>query len=156
MWGPPRLGDVPPNGVDRCGYFGDSRPPLGKGVKTMRKRDLDRFKKILQERRKAITDTALQIKEEGVAGFEQANLPDEIDLASTETEQAMNLRLHDRELILLRKIDKTLKKIEEGEFGICESCGEEISIKRLEARPVAEVCISCKEEMEKKERGYAE
>ena len=121
----------------------------------MKKKDLERFKKILQERRKAIVDSAENMREEGI-GFEQADLPDEVDLASTETGQAMNLRLHDRELTLLKKIDKTMKKIDAGEFGICESCGDEIGVKRLEARPVAQVCIRCKEEMEKHEKGFAE
>lgn len=121
----------------------------------MRKREIDRFKILLQERRKAIVDAAENIREGGI-GFEQADLPDEIDLASTETDQSLNLRLHDRELVLLRKIDKTLKKIEDGEFGVCERCGEEIGVKRLEARPVAEVCIRCKEELEKKEKGFAD
>jgi len=121
----------------------------------MRKREIDRFKKMLQERRTAIVDSAENMREGGI-GFEQADLPDEIDLASTETDQALNLRLHDRELVLLKKIDKTLKKMDEGDFGVCERCGEDIGVKRLEARPVAEVCIRCKEELEKKERGYAE
>jgi len=121
----------------------------------MKKKEVERFKKMLQERRSAIVDSAENMREEGI-GFEQADLPDEVDLASTETGQAMNLRLHDRELTLLKKIDKTFKKIEVGEFGMCERCGEEIGMKRLEARPVAEVCIRCKEEMEKKEKGYAD
>lgn len=121
----------------------------------MRKRDLDRFKKLLQERRKAIVDAAETMRDSGIS-FEQADLPDEIDLASTETDQSINLRLHDRELTLLRKIDRTIKKIDDGVFGICEHCGEEIGVKRLEARPVAEVCIRCKEEMEKVEKGFAD
>jgi len=121
----------------------------------MRKREVERFKKMLQERRKAIVDSAESMREGGI-GFEQSELPDEIDLASTETNQAMNLRLHDRELTLLKKIDRTVKKMDEGEFGMCERCGEEIGVKRLEARPVAEVCIRCKEEMEKKEKGFAD
>lgn len=121
----------------------------------MRKREMERFKKLLQDRRREIVSSAETMLEGGI-GFEQADLPDEVDLASTETDQSLNLRLHDRELVLLRKIDKTLKKIEKGEFGLCERCGEEIGVKRLEARPVAEVCIRCKEEMEKQEKGYAE
>jgi DnaK suppressor protein len=121
----------------------------------MKKKDIERFKKILQERKQAIMSAAENLREEGI-GFEQADLPDEVDLASTETDQSMNLRLHDRELVLLKKIDRTLKKIDDGKFGVCERCGEEISLKRLEARPVAEVCIRCKEDMEKQERGYAD
>lgn len=121
----------------------------------MKKKDIEKFKKLLQERKKEIMSSADQMREGGI-GFEQADLPDEVDLASTETDQTINLRLHDRELVLLRKIDKTLKKMDDGVFGVCEKCGEEIGIKRLEARPVAEVCIRCKEEMEKVEKGYAD
>lgn len=129
--------------------------PHRKGVVEMRKRDIDRFKKLLEERKKAIMDAAESTREQGL-GFEQADLPDEVDLASTEAGQSLNLRLRDRELVLLKKIDKTLKKIEDGEFGVCESCGEEIGMKRLEARPVTDLCIRCKEEQERMEKGFAE
>lgn len=121
----------------------------------MRKRDIERFRKLLLERKQAIMDAAESTREQGL-GFEQADLPDEVDLASTETGQSLNLRLRDRELVLLKKIDKTLKKIEDGEFGVCESCGEEIGLKRLEARPVTDLCIRCKEEQERVEKGFAE
>ncbi len=104
----------------------------------MKKRDVDRFKKILLERKRSLIDTAENMREQGI-GFDPEDLPDEVDLASTETGQSLNLRLRDRELVLLKKIDKTLKKIEEGEFGVCERCGEEIGIKRLEARPVTDL-----------------
>ena len=89
-------------------------------------------------------------------GFSLDDLPDAVDLASSESEQSMSLRLRDREWVLLKKIDKVIKKIEEGTYGICESCGEEIGIKRLEARPVTDLCIRCKEEQEKMERTFAE
>lgn len=121
----------------------------------MNKKDIARFKKLLEERRQAILQATEAVREEGM-GFEQADLPDEVDLASSEAGQSLNLRLRDRELVLLKKIDKTLKKIDAGEFGVCERCGEEIGLKRLEARPVAEMCIRCKEELEKVEKGYAE
>jgi len=121
----------------------------------MKKRDVERFKKLLLERKNAIIQTAESSRENALA-VEQADLPDEVDMASSETGQALNLRLRDRELVLLKKIDKTLAKIEEGEFGVCERCGEDITVKRLEARPVAELCIRCKEELEKVEKGFAE
>lgn len=121
----------------------------------MNKKDIARFKKLLQERRQAIVMATEALREEGM-GFDQAELPDEVDLASSEAGQSLNLRLRDRELVLLKKIDRTLKKMEDGEFGICERCGEEIGTKRLEARPVAEMCIRCKEELEKVEKGFAE
>ncbi len=125
------------------------------GGNEMRKKEIERFKKILLERKSAIMDTA-EATREGAMVVEQADLPDEVDLASSETGQTLNLRLRDRELVLLKKINKTLAKIDEGEFGMCERCGEEIGLKRLEARPVAELCIRCKEELEKVEKGFAD
>lgn len=121
----------------------------------MKKKDIDRFKKLLAERRQAIIDSADNMREQGM-GFDPEDLPDEVDLASTEAGQSLNLRLRDRELVLLKKIDKTLKKIDDGEFGVCERCGEEIGVKRLEARPVTDLCIRCKEEQERVEKGFAE
>ena len=121
----------------------------------MRKKDVDKFKKMLEERRHSIVQVAETTREEGM-GVEQADLADEVDLATSETGHSLNMRLRDRELILLKKIDKTLKKISDGEFGICTRCGEKIGLKRLEARPVAEMCINCKEELEKVERGYTD
>lgn len=121
----------------------------------MNKRDLTRFKKLLEERKQALVNAMSDSKEQGL-GFNSEDLPDEIDLATSEADQSMNLRLRDRERVLLKKIDRTLEKIEEGDFGICESCSEEISVKRLEARPVTDLCIRCKEEQERLEKGYAD
>lgn len=121
----------------------------------MTKKEIAKFKTILEERRKQILSAAEFTREEGM-GFVAEDLPDEVDLASSETDQAMNLRLRDRERVLLKKIDKALKKIEDGEFGICEVCGEKIGVKRLEIRPVADYCIRCKEDQEKVEKTYAE
>lgn len=121
----------------------------------MKKKEIEQFKNLLLERKKAILQSAETTREAAMA-VEQADLPDEVDLASSETDQALSLRLRDRELVLLKKIEKTLSKIDEGEFGVCERCGEDIGVKRLEARPVAELCIRCKEELEKVEKGYAE
>jgi|SRR5579885_627028 len=121
----------------------------------MNKKELKKFKDILMSRREEILKTADATKDQGM-GFSADDLPDEVDLASSEAEQSMSLRLRDRERILLKKIDKTLKKIEDGTYGICEQCGEEIGLKRLEARPVTDLCIRCKEEQEKMERSFAE
>ena len=121
----------------------------------MKKRDLEKFKKMLLERKNSIIRNAEMTRESAMA-VEDADRPDEVDLASSETGQALSLRLRDRELVLLKKIDKTLEKMKEGEFGVCERCGEDIGLKRLEARPVAQLCIRCKEELEKVEKGFAE
>ena len=121
----------------------------------MNKKDLKKFKELLLKRRQEIVATADVTKEEGM-GFDPNDLPDEIDLASTEAGQSLNLRLRDRERILFKKINEALQKIEENTYGICEECGEEIGIERLEARPVTDLCVRCKEEQEKKEKMFAE
>jgi DnaK suppressor protein len=74
------------------------------------------------------------------------------DLANIETDQNFLLRIRDRERKLIAKIDKCIQQISDGSYGHCEMCGEEIDIKRLEARPVASLCIACKTEQEKHER----
>ncbi|MBU4186203.1 MAG: RNA polymerase-binding protein DksA [Proteobacteria bacterium] len=74
------------------------------------------------------------------------------DMASFEIDRTLMLRIRDRESRLIRKIKKALERIEDGVFGICERCGEEISIKRLKARPVTTLCIKCKTKEEKLER----
>lgn len=83
---------------------------------------------------------------------EAANFPDPADRASQEEEFALELRNRDRERKLIKKIDKTLDKIKDGEYGWCESCGIEIGLRRLEARPTADLCFDCKEIAEKKEK----
>ncbi|MBI4367440.1 MAG: RNA polymerase-binding protein DksA [Deltaproteobacteria bacterium] len=120
----------------------------------MNKKELKRFKEILTERRLQVMLAADHSREEGL-GVDQNDLPDEVDLASTEADQSLQLRLRDRENVLLKKIDKALKKIDEGEYGVCEICGEDIDAKRLEARPVTDLCIRCKEEQERVEKSYA-
>ncbi|MCJ2377978.1 RNA polymerase-binding protein DksA [Vibrio sp. ZSDZ34] len=83
---------------------------------------------------------------------EAANFPDPVDRASQEEEFSLELRNRDRERRLIKKIEKTLTKIEDDDFGFCESCGIEIGIRRLEARPTADLCIDCKTLAEIKER----
>lgn len=83
---------------------------------------------------------------------EQSAFPDPTDQASVETDRNFDLRIKDRERKLIRKIDQAILRIKEGEFGICESCGGDISVKRLQARPVTTLCIDCKTEQEQEER----
>ena len=83
---------------------------------------------------------------------EAANFPDPVDRASQEEEFSLELRNRDRERRLIKKIEKTLDKIKEDDFGFCESCGVEIGIRRLEARPTADLCIDCKTLAEIKEK----
>lgn len=77
------------------------------------------------------------------------------DRATQEADMGMELRTRDRERKLLSKIDKTIKKIDEHEYGYCEACGVEIGIRRLEARPTADLCIDCKTRQEELERVQA-
>lgn len=81
-----------------------------------------------------------------------ANFPDPADRASQEEEFSLELRTRDRERKLIKKIDQMLQRIEEGDYGFCDSCGVEIGIRRLEARPTAALCIDCKTLAEIKER----
>ena len=83
---------------------------------------------------------------------EAANFPDPADRASQEEEFSLELRARDRERKLIKKIDKTLQLIEDEEYGWCESCGVEIGIRRLEARPTADMCGDCKTWAESKEK----
>lgn len=83
---------------------------------------------------------------------EAANFPDPVDRAAQEEEFSLELRTRDRERKLIKKIEKTLKRIEDDDFGFCDSCGIEVGIKRLEARPTADLCIDCKTMAEIKEK----
>ena len=80
------------------------------------------------------------------------SLADPIDMASFECQRSTLLRIRDRESKLIRKIHAALNRIKDGTFGICESCGEEIAIKRLKARPVTSQCIECKSKEEAMEK----
>ena len=83
---------------------------------------------------------------------EAANFPDPADRASQEEEFSLELRTRDRERKLIKKIEKTLGRLEEGDYGFCDGCGVEIGIRRLEARPTATLCIDCKTLAEIKEK----
>jgi DnaK suppressor protein len=84
-----------------------------------------------------------------------ANFPDPNDRATQESEFSLELRTRDRERRLIKKIDEALKEIESGNYGFCESCGIDIGIRRLEARPTATLCIDCKtlDEIREKQMG---
>ena len=83
---------------------------------------------------------------------ENINHPDPNDRASQETDMSLELRNRDRERKLLKKIDQTIAKVDSDDYGWCERCGIEIGIRRLEARPTAELCVDCKTLNEIKER----
>jgi DnaK suppressor protein len=83
---------------------------------------------------------------------ETSNVPDPNDRASLESGRSFELRIRDREQRLVKKIDEAISRIDDGTFGICEACGEEIGLKRLEARPVTTLCINCKTSQETLEK----
>jgi len=110
----------------------------------MEKAVIDHFKKIFLE----------ILSEEDVFedNLSSASLEgDEVDIVSVEKENQMDLRLKARNAIYLKKVRKSLQKIEDGTFGECENCGIEIAFNRLTARPTADLCIQCKEAEEKEE-----
>ena len=108
------------------------------------------FKNLLEQRKSALvngaTDTVVEMTDD------DETFPDPNDRASLESDRNFTLRIRDRERKLISKIDKAIKRLEDGTFGICEECGCEISARRLEARPVTTLCIECKEEQERKEK----
>ena len=120
----------------------------------MNKVQLKKFKTLLTEKRDEIVKKAKQTLEEDMT-LDANDLPDEMDLASSEYLQSFTFRLRGREKVFLDKIEKALRKIEDGSFGVCEECSEEISVKRLEARPETTLCIRCKEDQERMERDYS-
>jgi RNA polymerase-binding transcription factor len=119
----------------------------------LKKKDLNRFREILLGKRSEILKNARQTLSENMT-LDTDDLPDEMDLASSEYLQSFTFRLRGREKTFLKKIDHALGKIDEGSFGVCESCDEDISLKRLEARPETTLCIRCKEDQERNEKAY--
>jgi len=117
----------------------------------MEQKTLENFKEELLKQRQEILSGATKTMNENltVAGEE---LSDSLDRSSIETDRNFTLRLRDRERKLLKKIDEALSRIEDKTFGTCEECGEDIGVNRLKVRPVATLCIACKEEQEKKEK----
>lgn len=121
----------------------------------MNKKDLQWFRRVLEESRdKILADAKEKLAE--IPNRDSFQAPDEMDFASHTEEQSFQCRLQDRNIRLLRKIEKALERIEEGEFGICEECEEDISIHRLKVRPMATLCIECKEAKEKREKNNIE
>jgi DnaK suppressor protein len=87
---------------------------------------------------------------------EQENFPDPNDRASLESDRNFELRIRDRERKLIAKMQEAIKRIDDGTFGLCDSCGGSISEKRLQARPVTTQCIDCKTKEEKMEKQRGE
>ncbi len=120
---------------------------------TISKPQLAKFRKLLEDKRDDIIKKAKETLEEDMT-LDTNDLPDEMDLASSEYLQSFTFRLRGREKSFLDKINKALERIDNNSFGMCEECGDEISVKRLEARPETTLCIRCKEDQERAEKDY--
>jgi DnaK suppressor protein len=119
----------------------------------LKKKDLKRFGELLHGKRDELLRKAERTRNEDMA-VDEEDRPDEMDLASSEYLQSFTFRLRGREKIFLKKIELAIQKLDEGTFGICEDCGEDITVKRLEARPETTLCIRCKEDQEKAEKAF--
>ncbi len=116
----------------------------------MEQETLNRFRALFSWQKRELLYSGKVLNEE--FNLRPDDLADELDLTSTENETAMRMRLRNREALFLKKIDLALERIQEGTFGQCSSCENEISLKRLEARPTATLCVDCKENQEQRER----
>lgn len=121
----------------------------------MKPEQLEEFRQLLTEEKKRLLKKAAHTLKNEIE-LSKDDMADEADLASALTDQSLSLRLRGRERYLIEKIDLAIERIEEGEFGECVVCGDDISIKRLRARPVTTMCIACKEEQERREKMYSD
>ncbi len=123
----------------------------------MKKKDLEKIKSILKEEKRRILRHLEEISENSTNDLETPS-GDSVDIAALEINQNSMVKVGKRELNHLKKIEAALNKIEQDDesFGVCESCGEEISLARLMARPVAQLCIDCKTAQENEERKYSD
>lgn len=108
-----------------------------------------KFKKLFEDQKAALIYSNKFVNEEFSVSTDE--MSDEIDLSSAELEQGMRMRLRSREALFMKKIDEALEKIQAGTFGVCECCDHDIELSRLEVRPTANLCLSCKEEEEMRE-----
>ncbi|MEN8174616.1 MAG: RNA polymerase-binding protein DksA [Pseudomonadota bacterium] len=135
------------------GIFGFSPYKAKKGEEYMNEAQEEHFRKILgawkRELMQEVDRTVHHMKDEA------ANFPDPNDRASQESEFSLELRTRDRERKLIKKIDESIDALDSHEYGYCESCGVEIGIRRLEARPTATLCIDCKTLEEIREKQMA-
>jgi DnaK suppressor protein len=116
----------------------------------LKKKQLKFFKNLLNEKLEELLKEANRT----VSGMsvDKENTPDPTDRATLEADRNFTLRIRDRERKLIGKIKDALERIDQGTYGICESCGEDISDERLKARPVTTLCIECKKKQEDEER----
>ena len=116
----------------------------------MEEKELQRFKGKLEEMKVEINSDVEQTLTEMTT--HTGNIPDPNDRATMESDRSFELRIRGRERKLMEKVEEALARIEDGSYGICAGCGEDIAPKRLEARPVAKYCIDCKTKQEQREK----
>ena len=124
-----------------------------KGEAYMNKKQLDHFRRLLEGWKSELgqdIDRTVHTMQDEATVFADPN-----DRASQESDMALELRNRDRERKLIKKIDETIAKIDAGEYGYCNTCGVEIGLNRLQARPTASLCIDCKQLEEMRERQVA-
>ncbi len=152
---PPADGDADDENMSLLAGPRNVQPYIPKrGEQYMSKEQLEHFRTILNTWKRDLMEevdrTVLHMKDEA------ANFPDPNDRATQESEFSLELRTRDRERKLIRKIDEAIKRIEDGSYGYCLETGEEIGIKRLEARPVATLCVEAQERRERREKQYGD
>ncbi|NTV14172.1 MAG: RNA polymerase-binding protein DksA [Desulfobulbaceae bacterium] len=119
----------------------------------MNKEHLAHFKTKLEE----MSDSILSGADRTITDMtdHNDNYPDPTDRASAESDRSFELRIRDRERKLLNKIKEAIERIDNGTYGICDDCGDEIAVERLDARPVTTFCIDCKTRQEQEEKAKA-
>jgi DnaK suppressor protein len=139
-----------PNSSANSGLHGFAPYQEKKGEEYMNEKQGQHFRNLLlawkSELMEEVDRTMSHMKDEA------SNFPDPADRASQEEEFSLELRTRDRERKLIKKIDKTLELVENEDYGFCDTCGVEIGIRRLEARPTATLCVDCKTLDEIKEK----
>ncbi len=116
----------------------------------MEEKDLLQFKEQLEAMKADINIDVEQTLTEMTS--QTGNIPDPNDRATMESDRSFELRIRGRERKLMDKVDEALARIDDGTYGVCAGCGEEIAVKRLKARPVAKYCIDCKTRQEQREK----
>lgn len=116
----------------------------------MDRQTMTKFKTLFERERSNLIYSAGVMNED--FHIKQDDLMDEVDMTSTELETSMRMRLRSREALYLKKIETALERIKDGTFGECSDCGEDIELRRLEARPTTDLCVACKEMQERREQ----
>ena len=120
----------------------------------MKKETLKKFKKLFEAQRKAIQGNHNSIICDDFR-ISPDDRYDEVDQARADIEQAIRMQLKNRETAHMKKVEEALRRIEDGSYGLCEECDEDIELKRLEARPTATLCVACKEDQERSEKALS-